>query len=276
MITLLIYIIALQIAFLYSFLGPMLTLLRNAFTIDAIGHSIVFGIAVGFLSSHSLESPFLLVSAVLSAFLMILINEYLKKNGISPDASLGISFSLLFSIGILLISLYAKNIHLDLDMILLGNIEYSLYDQISICGYGIPKIMVWLSGGIIFFLAFVYLFFNQIEIMIFDEEFAKIKQIPFRLISFFFIIFFTLIIVFTFQAMGSLLLLGIAVAPFGFSWRTAHSYFEFIKESVFISLCSGGLGVFVSLFANTSIAATLTFSVTFCSLLSYFIRKNHI
>jgi manganese/zinc/iron transport system permease protein len=274
MITLLIYIIGLQIAFLYSFLGPILTLLRNAFTIDAIGHSIVFGIALGFLFSHSLESPFLLACAVLSAFLMILINEYLKKNGISPDASLGISFSLLFSIGILLISLYAKNIHLDLDMILLGNIEYSLYDQILIFGYGVPKIIFWLSGGIIFFLFFIAVFFNHIQMMVFDEEFAKIKQIPFRLISFLFIIFFTLIIVFTFQAMGSLLLLGIAVAPFGFSWRTAGSYFEFIKESVFLSLLSGGIGVMISLFINTSIAATLTFSVTSCSLLGYFLRKN--
>ena len=114
MITLYITIIGLQISFLYSLLGPFLALLKNAFMIDAIGHSIVFGIATGFLLSHSLHSPLLFICAILSAFLMNSINEYIQTNKkISHDASIGIAFSTLFSMGILLITLYAKNIKLD-------------------------------------------------------------------------------------------------------------------------------------------------------------------
>lgn len=273
MITLFIFIIGLQISFLYSFLGPLLTLLKNAFTIDAIGHSIVFGIAVGFLISHSLHSPILLISAILSAFLMIFLNEYLRRQNIAHDASLGISFSLLFSLGILLISLYAKNIHLDLDMILLGNIEYSIYDQISIFSYHFPKIILWLTGAIIFFSGFIKLFFTQIQIMIFDEDFSKIKQVPYRMISYIFIMFFTLMIVLTFQAMGSLLLLGIAVAPFSFSWHYSKSYRDFIQKSIIYALCSSFFGIIISLLGNTSIAATLTLSTTTISLITYYTKK---
>ena len=242
MITVFIYIIGLQIVFLYSLLGPLLVLLKNAFTIDAIGHSIVFGIAGGFLISHSLHSPWLFMGAVLSAFVMNFINEVIQKNSlIEIDASLGISFSTLFSAGILLISLYAKNIHLDLDMILSGNIEYALYDMFSIGGFFIPRIIIILSSFIIFFISFLYFFYRQIELLLFDQEFAKIKGVFVNCLLFIFILLFTILVVVTFQAMGSLLLLGIAVAPFGFSWGIVSSYREFIINGLVYGLLSGSV-----------------------------------
>jgi manganese/zinc/iron transport system permease protein len=271
MITVFIYIIGLQIVFLYSLLGPLLVLLKNAFTIDAIGHSIVFGIAGGFLISHSLHSPWLFMGAVLSAFIMNFINEVIQKNSlIEIDASLGISFSTLFSAGILLISLYAKNIHLDLDMILLGNIEYALYDMSLIGGFFIPRIIIILSAFIIFFISFFYFFYGQIELLLFDKEFAKIKGVFVHFLLSMFIVLFTILVVVTFQAMGSLLLLGIAVAPFGFSWGIVPSYREFIINGLVYGLLSGFLGIMISLYCDTSVSATITFSITTMALLKYF------
>jgi manganese/zinc/iron transport system permease protein len=239
--------------------------------IDAIGHSIVFGIAAGFLLSHSLNSPILFICAIISAFLMNLINEYLQKNRfITIDSSLGISFSTLFAIGILLISLYARNIHLDLDMILLGNIEYSLYDTFCIFSYFfIPKIIIFLFIGIIFFLIFLSFFYQQIHTLLFDKEFAKMINIPTKFIVYIFITSITILTVITFNAMGSLLLLGIAVAPFGFSWHKSISYLNFIKDGIFKSILWGSIGIIISIYANTSIAATITFLVTTGSLITY-------
>ena len=278
MITLFITIIAFQISFLYSLLGPFLALLKNAFMIDAIGHSIVFGITIGFLISHSLHSPMLFICAILSAFLMNLINEYLQKNKmVSQDASLGIAFSTLFSMGILLISLYAKNIHLDLDMILLGNIEYSLYDTFLLFDiYYIPKIIIFLAIAILFFILLLYFFYTQIQIVLLDREFATIKGVSIGFINYIFITSMTILIVTTFHAMGSLLLLGIAVAPFGFAWHNNTSYVNFIKEGVLYSICFSMIGVWISLSANTSIAATITFCVTSGSLLAYFLKQINI
>jgi manganese/zinc/iron transport system permease protein len=272
MITIYITIIGLQISFLYSLLGPFLALLKNAFMIDAIGHSIVFGIAAGFLISHSLHSPILFICAILSAFLMNAINQLIQKNkSISQDASLGIAFSTLFSIGILLISLYAKNIHLDLDMILLGNIEYSLYDTFLLFhNWFIPKIIIFLTLAIIFFILFLYFFYDEIHIVLFDKEFAKIKGIKTELINYIFITAMTILIVTTFHAMGSLLLLGIAVAPFGFAWQNNNSYLDFLKEGIFYSIVFSILGIFISLWADTSIAATITFCITSGALVRYY------
>lgn len=270
MITLFIYIIGIQITFLYSLLGPILILLKNAFTIDAIGHSIVFGIAIGFLLSGSLHSSLLFICAILSAFLMNFINEIIQKNSIiEVDASLGIAFSTLFSAGILLISLYARNIHLDLDMILLGNIEYALYDTISIGNILIPRIILLLILFIAIFSYFLLLFYTQIEIMLFDKEYAYLKGISSSFLLYLFMILFTVLVVITLQAMGSLLLLGLAVASFGFSWHTSKSYYHFIKTGIIYSLISGFLGISVSLYFDTSISATIVFFTTSIALIKY-------
>jgi manganese/zinc/iron transport system permease protein len=258
---------------MYAFLGSFLTLFKNSFIVDSIGHSIVAGIAIGFLFSKSLDSSWLLIFAILSSFCMLCINEYLIKNNISKDAALGISFSILFSFGILLISLYARNIHLDIDMILLGNIEYAVYDGYPLFGVYLPKIIIELFMGGLFFLLFLWYFFSQIKIIMFDSEFAKMKGIPISLIVYSFISVFSALVVLTFHVMGSLLLLGIAVAPFGFAWHQSRSYEDFVIFSLLGVLLSSLLGVTMSLYCNTSISATITFIVTSASLCTYFLRR---
>ena len=148
-------------------------------------------------------------------------------------------------------------------MILLGNIEYSLYDTFLLFdSWFIPKIILFLSIAIAFFLLFLYFFYDEIHIVLFDKELAKIKGIKTELINYIFITAMTILIVTTFHAMGSLLLLGIAVAPFGFAWQNNHSYLNFLKEGILYSIIFSILGICISLYANTSIAATITFCIT--------------
>jgi len=164
---------------------------------------------------------------------MNIINDFIQKNSIiEVDASLGITFSTLFTIGILIISLYEKNIHLDIDMILLGNIEYSIYQTISLFTFQIPSILVTLIIFIAILGILISLQYEQINLFLFDAQFAVMKGIPYGIISYILIAIITTLIVVTFNAMGSLLLLGIAVAPFGFSWTTETSLASFIKKSI--------------------------------------------
>lgn len=270
MIVFFIFIISFLITLLYSILGPYITLLKSSFFIDAVGHTIVFGIAGGFLLVHSLHSPVILCAAIASAFFMNWFSSFLtKKQMIPQDASLGIAFSTFFSLGILLISLYGKNIHLDLDMILLGNIEYALYDLILIGHYFVPKIILFLVGAIIFFGLFIYLFKNQLMIILFDLEFAYAKGVYLQLIQYIFLSATSVIIVITFNVIGSLLLLGICVAPFGFAWHSSSSFYQFLKHSLIKIFLVTLFSVILSLYANISIGATIAFLVTSFSLLNF-------
>lgn len=273
MIVFFIFIISFLITTLYSILGPYITLLKSSFFIDAIGHTIVFGIAGGFLLTHSLHSPFILFTAILSAFCMNWFSNFLTKRQMIPyDASLGIAFSTFFSLGILLISLYGKNIHLDLDMILLGNIEYALYDVCQIGSVFIPKIIFFLLGAIIFFSFFMYLFQNQLMMMLFDREFAFTKGVSIKVIQYIFLSATSAIVVITFNVIGSLLLLGICVAPFGFAWSRSISFYNFLKRSLFKSLIVSFFSVIISLYANISIGASIAFFVASFSLLNVYVN----
>lgn len=273
MITFFIYGIGALISILYSLVGPFLILLKNAFTIDAIGHSIIFGIAIGFLITHTLNSFSMLFFALLSAFIMNIINECIQKySAIEVDASLGITFSTLFTLGILIISLYEKNIHLDIDMILLGNIEYSIYESVFIFGFHIPIVFLVLFFFILLFSLILYFQYEQLSIFLFDYNFAIMKGIPHKIISYIFIAIMTTLIVITFNTMGALLLLGMAVAPFGFSWLGSTSLKKFLLEGMFYSFICTIIGITISLYFDFSIAATMVFGVSAASLIS--LMKN--
>lgn len=263
MITITLISIVFLVILVHTLLGCVIVPLQGALIIDAMGHSVVLGIIVGFLISHDFHSPYLFFGAACSGLLMNGINYILRKIPIiSPDASVGISFSFLFALGILLISVYARNIHLDLDMILLGNVEYALYDTINIYGYNMPRIILVLLSSLVALLLFMKLFWNYIKVMLFDYVFAVTVGIPVSLIQIMLIILSSCVIVASFNVTGALILVGIAAGPFGYVWKTSTSFFEFVLKSCLLNFLCGMIGLFFSLYLDIPIAATVAFCIT--------------
>lgn len=272
MITFYIFFIVFLITVLHSIMGCITIPLRGAMIIDATGHAIVSGVITGFIIGKSLNSYWLFTGAVISALVMnCMISFFCKdenyRNKISYDAAIGISFSFLFSIGILLISIYARNIHLDLDMILLGNIEYAIYDTFKIFSFHVPKIIIILFSALIILLLILKVFWNSIICMLFDKEYAYTRGINLLFVNFILIIFNSIIIVSSFNAIGALILTGIATAPFAYSWNDSKSYKEFLINGLFYNCIFSMLGCFLSLYFNLPIGATVAFTTCFCSIL---------
>lgn len=258
-ITLWIFIIIFLIVSVHTIIGCCIVPLQGALVIDATGHSVVYGVISGFLLSQSLHSPLLFIGAICSGLIMNGISYLLRKNPlISYDSSIGIAYSLLFSLGILLISLYARNIHLDLDMILLGNIEYALYDTIVIGSTHVPFIVINLSFFLLFITAFLYCFWKSIIILLFDRLYAKTRGLSIDIIQFSLIVLSSCVVVTSFNAMGALLLIAIAASPFGLSWHNTTSYYQFIKKSLFYNILLGFSGGILALYFNLPIAATVS------------------
>ena len=275
-VTIWVFFIVILICGLYGIIGPIVTILKNAFMIDAIGHTIVAGIAIGFLASHSLHSIVLFWAAIMVSFLMNQIHDFLQKNSLlNYDSSLGISFSLFFSFGILLISLYGRSIHLDLDMILLGNIEYVVYDAFFIAGFGIPTVFISLLLISAVTVYAIYVRYPLLMMILFDREYAMVRGIKVELLEKIIIMFCIIIIVISFNAFGSLLLLGISAAPFGFAWKRSASYKEFIFRSVFYNVIYGIVSCWIALECNFPIAPTITFFLTTFGLLTIIVDSEY-
>ncbi|MDU1673862.1 MAG: metal ABC transporter permease, partial [Veillonella sp.] len=67
---------------------------------------------------------------------------------VNEDASIGIIFPLLFSIAIILVSLYSGNAHLDVDTALLGEIAFAPFDRWIVNGTDLGPISLWISLGV--------------------------------------------------------------------------------------------------------------------------------
>jgi manganese/zinc/iron transport system permease protein len=121
-------------------LGVFLLLRGIALVSDAISHTVLFGIAVAFLlltavTGHAdLSSPWLIVGAALAGVGTVILTEALGQSGlIKQDAALGLSFTLLFAIAIILISGYADDVHLDEDAVMVGEIGIAWANTNSHC-----------------------------------------------------------------------------------------------------------------------------------------------
>lgn len=99
--------------------GNYLILRRMALVGDAISHSILPGIAVAFLVSGSRGSwPMFIGALVAGAVTTVLIEVIHKKSRVKQDAAIGIAFTSLFAIGVILISLFASKVDLDQECVL--------------------------------------------------------------------------------------------------------------------------------------------------------------
>ncbi len=275
-ITLTIFLLIITAVIAHTLMGCLIVPLRGALIIDATAHSIIFGIATGFLITQNLLSPLLFIFSFFSALIMNFLILFLnKRKEISYDAAIGLSFSILFSLGIILISIFARNIHLDIDMILLGNIEYSIYDliKIPILNITIQKSFIALFISIISITLFYSIFWNELKILLFDQEYAKIKGVKIKLIEYIFILISSYTIVSSFNLMGAIILVGINASPLLFS-KKSLSYSSFIFKSLFYNISYSIIGTITALYFNIPLAATVALLITSMAILKTIFFKN--
>src|SRR6188474_1028737 len=81
---------------------------------DALSHSVLPGIVIGFLIGGSLHSPWILIGATgVGLAAAVLVQAVQRSSRIKEDAALGIVFTALFALGVVMINLYAGQADLD-------------------------------------------------------------------------------------------------------------------------------------------------------------------
>ena len=107
-----------------SLLGSFLVLKKLSLIGDALSHAVLPGIVVAFLISGEINSFWMLLGASGFGLIAILLIDWLNRiGGFGKDSSIGIIYTLLFAIGIILITAKAKNADIDVDCVLFGDIN---------------------------------------------------------------------------------------------------------------------------------------------------------
>ncbi len=113
--------------------GNFLILRRMALIGDAISHSVLAGLALAFLATHSFGAGAMMIGALIAGLATVGIVEVIhKKSRVKQDAAIGIAFTSLFALGVILVHVYMKNTHFDADCVLYGNILHAAGPLIKI------------------------------------------------------------------------------------------------------------------------------------------------
>lgn len=253
-----IQLIAVLVASSCSILGTFLVLKNMAMISDAITHTILLGIVLAFFIVQDLNSPLLILGAGIIGVVTVYLVEFLNSARlIREDASIGIIFSFLFSIAVILISKYAKNVHLDIDSVLLGELAFASFNRTEIFGISVAKGL--LSGLAVFLvnLLFVTVFFKELKISTFDRALAFTLGMKPVLTHYMLMSLVSVTSVASFEAVGSILVVAFMIGPPITAYLLTDRLKNMIACSIAIGIAASVTGFHLALYFDVSIAGMI-------------------
>lgn len=195
--------------------GSFLVVRNMSMTSDAITHTVLLGIVLGFLLTGDLNSPILIIGAGIVGVLTVWFTETLDNTGlVDSDASNGLVFPLLFSVGVILITLCADSVHLDTDSVLLGELAFAPFDRLVVLGKDIGVKSVYFSMLLFALnLIFVLVFYKELKFASFDETTAKTGGFHPEILHYALMTCASITAVVAFQWVGSVLVVAFMIAP---------------------------------------------------------------
>lgn len=158
-----------------SLLGSFLVIRKMSMILDAISHTVFLGIIIGFLISKNARSNYLILLGIIAGIFTVMMIEFLvKKNYSEKEESIGIIFSLLYAISVIVVSNEKfKKVHLDQKSALLGQLVVSDLQKINLFGLEISRNLFFGIIILIFVLVFILVFYRQLKVISFDYILAK-------------------------------------------------------------------------------------------------------
>ncbi|NJK78561.1 MAG: metal ABC transporter permease [Chloroflexaceae bacterium] len=252
-------LIAIVIAAACAIPGVFLVLRRMAMMSDAISHTVLFGIVVGFLITRDLGSPWLFAGAVLTGVLTVSLVELLNRTRlVKQDAAIGLVFPVLFSLAVILISRFAGNVHLDTDAVLLGELAFAPFDRFELFGVDIgPRALVVGAALFVLNLAFVIIFYKELKLSTFDAGLAAAFGFVPGLLHYALMTLVSITAVGAFDAVGSILVIALMIAPPSAAYLLTDRLPRMIGLSIGIGAGSALAGYWVARWLDVSIAGSM-------------------
>lgn len=237
-------------------IGSFLVLRQNAMLGDAISHAVLPGLALGFLITSSRGVVPMIIGAGLMGLLTAFLTEFLSRSGrLYRDSSLGIVFTSLFSVGVILIAGFAGQVDLDQECVLYGEIAYTPWDTFILGGTNLGPRAVWiLSTVFLFNLLFIILFYKQLKITSFDPQLAKTVGISDRLWHYLLTAMVSLTVVASFESVGAILVVAMLIIPGATAFLLTQRLWKLLMLSVVVGIVSAVGGYLGASATNTSIA----------------------
>lgn len=242
-----------------SILGCYLILRKMAMIGDAISHAVLPGIVIAYFIADSRSSVIMLLGAALFGVLTTFIIEFFyKKARMQPDASIGITFTWLFAIGVILVTAFAENVDIDQECVLYGEIGLIPFDRLLIKGNDLGPVAVWLLGAnFLLILLGLKLGYRGLFITSFDEAYAAGIGIATGFWQYALMSSVSLTTVLSFESVGAILVVAFLVVPPAAAYLLTQSLRHMLYLSAAFGVLSAIGGYLTAVYIDNSISASM-------------------
>ncbi|MCC6519699.1 MAG: metal ABC transporter permease [Tabrizicola sp.] len=247
--------IALIVAPPCALLSCFLVLKGWALMGDAVSHAVLPGIVLAYMAGLPL-----LIGAFVAGLGSALLTGWVADNSrIKRDTVMGVVFSAMFALGVVLITAFPTDIHLD--HILFGNmLGVGQGDLITAAAIAVPVTLI------------LTLKWRDLMLHAFDPAQAQVSGLPTKLLHYGLLAILALTIVATLSSVGLILAIGLLIAPGAIAFLTSRSFGAMLITATAVCLFAMLSGIWASFHLDSAPAPTVILILTALFLLAFLRR----
>lgn len=212
---------------------------------DAVSHAVLPGVVLAYIAGFPLA-----VGAFAAGMICALLTGYLKENSrIKQDTVMGVVFSGMFGLGIVLYTKIQSDVHLD----------HILFGDMLGVGWGdileTAIIAAAVSGAIL-------VKWRDLLLHAFDPAQARAVGLPVRVLHYGLLVILSLTIVAALKAVGIILAIAMLIAPGAIAFLLTRNFGAMLVASVVVAVGASFLGVYLSFFIDSAPAPTIVLLMT--------------
>ena len=224
---------------------------------DAISHSVLPGIVIAYV----LSIPFA-IGAFFAGISCAVLTGFIKEHSrLKEDTVMGIVFSSMFAVGLLLMTKIETDVHLD--HILFGDLLGSSWESIK----EVSVVSLIVCG-------FLVIKGKDVLLFVFDKQQAQAIGLSVRFLHYALLSILSITIVFALKSVGMILVISMLIAPGAIAFLMTKSFYHMLIISVLISCSCSLLGIYLSFFIDSAPAPTII--VLFSSLFVIVFFLSHL
>lgn len=238
--------------------GCFLVLRRLSMLGDTISHAVLPGIAGAFLLTGTRDVlPMLLGAMVVGVATALLSSGLDRWARVDRDAAMGVTFTTFFAMGVVMISLAARQVDLDPGCVLYGLLEFVPFDTITLAGMQVPRAAAWLGTALVVDAVLVVAFLKELRACSFDPAHAASLGLRVGLVHMGVMAAVAANTVVAFEAVGSILVVAMLVAPGATARLWTDRLTPMLWLACAIAASTAVVGYLAALELNTSAAGMI-------------------
>lgn len=238
--------------------GCFLVLRRLSMLGDTISHAVLPGIAGAFLLTGTRDVlPMLLGATVVGVATALLSSGLDRWARVDRDAAMGVTFTTFFAMGVVMISLAARQVDLDPGCVLYGLLEFVPFDTITLAGMQVPRAAAWLGTALVVDALLVVTFLKELRACSFDPAHAASLGLRVGLVHMGVMAAVAANTVVAFEAVGSILVVAMLVAPGATARLWTDRLTPMLWLACAIAASTAVVGYLAALELNTSAAGMI-------------------